>query len=92
MMAIGKGSFFLKVKKKTPPTVQAAEGADIIFLLFLNFSGRILIGELDNSNGTLLDFCRKIAGFQLVRATNSKLLGMKILEVSKTFRVELENT
>ena len=28
----------------------------------------------------------------LVRATNSKLLGTKILELSKTFRVELENT
>ena len=28
----------------------------------------------------------------LVRATNSKLLGTKILEVFKTFRVELENT
>ena len=28
----------------------------------------------------------------LVRATNSKLLGTKILEVSKNFRVELENT
>ena len=28
----------------------------------------------------------------VVRATNSKLLGKKILEVSKKFRVELENT
>ena len=28
----------------------------------------------------------------IVRATNSKLLGTKILEVSKNFRVELENT
>ena len=27
-----------------------------------------------------------------MRATNSKLLGTKILEVSKKFRVELENT
>ena len=53
MMAIGEGSFFLKVKKT--PNVQA-EVTDIIFLLFLIFSGRIPIGELDNSNGT---------GFQL---------------------------
>ena len=29
---------------------------------------------------------------KVVRATNSKLLGTKIPEVSKTFRVELENT
>ena len=32
------------------------------------------------------------ASYDLVRATNSKLLGTKILEVSKNFRVELENT
>ena len=62
MKAIGEASCFLKLKKT--PTVQA-EGADIIFLLFFNFSGRIPIGELDNSNGTLLDLGRKIAGFQL---------------------------
>ena len=31
-------------------------------------------------------------GCVVVRATNSKLLGTKILEVSKKFRVELENT
>ena len=30
--------------------------------------------------------------YQVVRATNSKLLGTKIPEVSKAFRVELENT
>ena len=35
--------------------------------------------------------CR-IRTSQVVRATNSKLLGSKILEVSKKFRVELENT
>ena len=33
-----------------------------------------------------------LIGLILVRATNSKLLGTKILEVSKNFRVELENT
>ena len=33
-----------------------------------------------------------LANYVLVRATNSKLLGTKILEVSKNFRVELENT
>ena len=53
-----------KVKKTS--AVQA-ESTDIIFLLFLIFSGRIPIGELDNinSNGIILDFCQKIAGFQL---------------------------
>ena len=54
----------MKVKKT--PNVQA-EGTDIIFLLFLIFLGQIPIGELDNinSNGIILDFCQKIADFQL---------------------------
>ena len=39
--------------------------------------------------GMLVGYCGQLA---VVRATNSKLLGTKILEVSKNFRVELENT
>ena len=60
-----------------------------------------LMYKFNSRNVLLFIYCREKSSlgakhsqgcWQIVRATNSKLLGTKILEVSKTFWVELENT